>query len=234
MARRCKKCNTIETNMSLFRCRVCNEVFPVESIEVDAMKDDTEDRNKWYIKCGSCGAWIAFEDKNDIPTSCPECYEVGINNVGEDSILSLEEYLLETNEMRDDVQVENDKVGKDYSAEDKIRTDEFTEKKDNNSERYIELINNGDRKVIRIDQGKHILGKLGDIESDYFSQKKYIGRQHAVVTVDDTGAFIEDWNSTNGTKINGEAIYKRQGKMRIVDEDIITMADQNFEVRICK
>lgn len=99
---------------------------------------------------------------------------------------------------------------------------------------YIEFINNNDGKVIRIGRGKHILGKLGDVESDYFIEKKYIGRQHAMVVVDGTGAFIEDWNSTNGTRINGEMIYKRQGKMRIVNEDIVTMADQNFEVRICR
>ena len=55
-----------------------------------------------------------------------------------------------------------------------------------------------------------------------------------MVVVGKTGAFIEDWNSTNGTRINGEMIYKRQGRMRIVNEDIVTMADQNFEVRICR
>lgn len=99
---------------------------------------------------------------------------------------------------------------------------------------YIEFINNNDGKVIRMGRGKHILGKLGDVESDYFSEKRYIGRQHAMVGVSETDVFIEDWNSTNGTRINGEMIYKRQGKMRIVNGDIVTMADQNFEVRICR
>ena len=75
---------------------------------------------------------------------------------------------------------------------------------------------------------------MGDVENDYFSEKRYIGRQHAMVVIDERGAFIEDWNSTNGTRINGEKIYRNQGKMRIVNEDIVTMADQNFEVRICR
>lgn len=99
---------------------------------------------------------------------------------------------------------------------------------------YIEFINNNDGKVIKIGRGKHILGKLGDVESDYFSEKRYIGRQHAMVVVDETGYILRIGTVLNGTRINGETIYKRQGKMRIVNEDIVTMADQNFEVRICK
>ena len=289
----CSSCNRIEKNMTIFICPGCNK--PYETVSDDNDAEDNNSNEKWYIKCRSCGKWISFEDKDNIPNSCPECYEIGINNVGEDSILSEEEYLLEIGEIKSENEVakkdsvpgdkEKNKLGAPDS-ENISQNDDETEKadetergseqkKDNEPETsdkpemvdesgnstsaddfapkfyghemksdehkseikeisYIEFINNNDGKVIRIGRGKHILGKLGDVESDYFIEKKYIGRQHAMVVVDQTGAFIEDWNSTNGTRINGEMIYKRQGKMRIVNEDIVTMADQNFEVRICR
>lgn len=304
----CSSCKRIEKNMTIFICPKCKR--PYETVSDDSDMEDKNSNEKWYIRCGSCGAWISFEDKENVPNSCPECYEIGINNVGEDCILSEEEYLLEIgeikskNEVAEKDSIPGDKEKKNNSEEvNNIENDEKNQldtsdseyisqnddetekadetergneqKKDNEPETsakpetvdepenntsaddfapkfygheiksdehkseikeisYIEFINNNDGKVIRIGRGKHILGKLGDVESDYFIEKKYIGRQHAMVVVDQTGAFIEDWNSTNGTRINGEMIYKRQGKMRIVNEDIVTMADQNFEVRICR
>lgn len=284
----CSSCKRIEKNMTIFICPCCKK--PYETVNDD---NDTEDKSsieKWYIKCRSCGKWISFEDKDNIPNSCPDCYEIGLNDVGEDSILSEEEYFLEIGQMRNEV-VEKEDVpdGKEKKtgseAEDNIESDSNDQldasesdgisKNDDETENvnkpdkaddsesntseddfaknsygheteldehkseikkisYIEFVNNNDGKVIKIGRGKHILGKLGDVESDYFNEKRYIGRQHAMVVVDETGVYIEDWNSTNGTRINGEMIYKRQGKMRIVNEDIVTMADQNFEVRICR
>lgn len=284
----CNSCKRIEKNMTIFICPDCNK--PYKTVSDDNDIEDNNSIEKWYIKCRSCGKWISFEDKDNIPNSCPECYEIGLDNVGEDSILSEEEYLLEIGETKNEIvekesvpeseekktdsketdNIENDRndqldvseaehifknddeienVNKPETAdesENHALEDNYFEKpygqemksKANGSGiekiSYIEFINNNDGKVIRISRGKHILGKLGDVESEYFSEKRYIGRQHALVAIDDTGAYIEDWDSTNGTRINGEPIYKRQGKMRIVNEDIVTMADQNFEVRICK
>ncbi|MBU5477688.1 FHA domain-containing protein [Eubacterium sp. MSJ-13] len=261
----CSSCKRVERNMTIFRCPDCDKPYEIVS-------DDMEKKNnnkKWYIRCRSCKEWTSFTDKDGIPKACPNCFDTNIKNVGEDSILSEEEYLLETGKIKSENEIaEKDKVPDDkekkISSEEADNTenigkseqidesennkmaDDFVEKSDCNEIKledhksgieeinYIEFVNNNDGKVIRISKGKHVLGKLGDVESDYFSEKRYIGRQHVLIIIDGTCAFIEDWNSTNGTRINGERIYKSQGKMRIVNEDIITLADQNFEVRICK
>lgn len=281
----CSSCKRIENNMTIFRCPDCDKPYEI-------VRDNTEEKNsneKWYIKCGSCREWVSFADKDNIPKACPFCYDTDIKNIGEDSILSEEEYLLEIGELKNEVaekdrvlenkrkktcseeadntesdrnnqldasesesipqndetenvnkpetvdDLENNRMADDFAEKSKRHEMKLEGQKSDIEEiSYIEFVNNHDGKVIKIGRGKHILGKLGDVERDYFNEKRYIGRQHAMVVVDETEVYIEDWNSTNGTRINGEVIYKRQGKMRIVNEDIITMADQNFEVRICR
>lgn len=226
MARVCKKCHTVENNMAVFRCRVCNEVLPLECVDD---KKENSSSGKWYIRCGSCGTWISFNDKNNIPNSCPECYEIGINNIGEDSILSEDEYLAEIGEIKK----EDNEVHRDAEQLSSEKGEQVDLKTNNEKIEFLEFINKQDGKVIKMKQGEYILGKEGDIESEYFDTKRFISREHIKVFIEDKGVFIQDWNSTNRTRINGEFIYKNQGKMRIVNRDIITMADQSFEVRIC-
>lgn len=244
----CSSCKRIEKNMTIFICPKCKR--PYETVSDDSDIEDKNSNEKWYIRCGSCEEWIPLADKADIPKACPVCNDADIKNTGEDSILSEEEYLLVIGEIKSENELEenesapNDKEEKAGSEKlDNIESDSNNQFDASESDAhksgtgeisYIEFINNNDGKIIRIGRGKHILGKLGDVENDYFSEKRYIGRQHAMVVIDERGAFIEDWNSTNGTRINGEKIYRNQGKMRIVNEDIVTMADQNFEVRICR
>lgn len=126
----CSSCKRIEKNMTIFICPDCNK--PYETVSDDSDMEDKNSNEKWYIRCGSCGAWISFEDKENIPNSCPECYEIGINNVGEDSILSEEEYLLEIGEIKS----KNEVAEKDSIQGDK--------EKNNNSEE-VNNIENGEK-----------------------------------------------------------------------------------------
>ena len=255
MARVCPKCQTVEYNRSVFSCRKCNTALPLEDtvLEQHGNVENTVLKEKWYIRCPCCETWIGFEDRKNIPMACPVCLDTKINNMGEDSILSEEEYLVETGEITEPIMEPTDPIKEPAEIDPPVKAEvnkpeevvkpepimmkPLAAGKPAGSQAEItgvELINKDDGKVIRIKPGEYMLGRKGNIESDYFSGKRFIGREHAMIYVNESGFFIQDWDSTNRTRINGEFIYKSQGKMRVLDSDVITMADQNFEVRICR
>ena len=49
-----------------------------------------------------------------------------------------------------------------------------------------------------------VIGRYGEVNPEYFSQNPYISGNHARIGCQGDRWFIEDLNSTNGTKINGK------------------------------
>ena len=83
----------------------------------------------------------------------------------------------------------------------------------------LRLINQRDGKKILIPTGKHMIGAYGNIES--------------VIEVTNTEVYVTDNNSRNFTYINGNRLFPNN-KNILVDGDELTLADQKFEVSICR
>ena len=219
MYRVCKKCGKKIENLTVFRCPVCEETLPMEFMND---KIDTSCEKKWFIQCGSCGKWISFLDRNNIPNVCSECFEIGLSNNGEDSVISEEEYLERIGE----------KHAKSNVKEKNINA--FSETRSQEEIKYVELVNERDGKVIRVNHGEYMLGAKGDIESEYFYPLKFVSGKHFMIFVEKTQVLIQDNDSKNKTRINGQFISRQDGRIRTVTGDKISMADQVFEVKICK
>lgn len=54
-----------------------------------------------------------------------------------------------------------------------------------------------------------------------------VSRHHAKITKEGTDYFIEDLNSANGTKVNGEVLIYKQ-KVSLKPDDIVEIADEKF------
>ena len=97
----------------------------------------------------------------------------------------------------------------------------------------LRLINQRDGKKILIPTGKHMIGAYGNIESEYFWNLNYVSGKHAVIEVTNTEVYVTDNNSRNFTYINGNRLFPNN-KNILVDGDELTLADQKFEVSICR
>ena len=78
-----------------------------------------------------------------------------------------------------------------------------------------------------------MIGAYGDIETDYFGNLNYVSGRHAVIEVTNKEVSIIDNNSKNFTYINGNRIFPNN-KNILIDGDVLTLADQKFEVSICR
>ncbi len=73
------------------------------------------------------------------------------------------------------------------------------------------------------------VGREGSIGADFFHDKKYVSRKHAIITFKDEKYSIVDV-SVNGTKINGKALVKNQ-EYKLEEGALLTFAEVSFTVR---
>lgn len=86
------------------------------------------------------------------------------------------------------------------------------------------ILLNNKNKEIKITKIEETFGREYFFDSIPDHDLQYIGRQHfKIITLDD-GLYIDDQNSENGTKLNGEEI-KGLGKRKLKDGDEILVAD---------
>lgn len=84
-------------------------------------------------------------------------------------------------------------------------------------------------KDIVVNKQSYIIGKKKEIV-DYCIDEDGASRQHCKITVNETGVFLEDLNSTNGTMVNGIRIFPEQYiPLRV--GDCITVAAVTFMVQ---
>lgn len=93
----------------------------------------------------------------------------------------------------------------------------------------LALKNLKDRSVVEIPSAGCIIGRDGNLNPSYFTDFKYVSRHHAKIYYFRGKYFIQDLNSTNGTKVNGLKIENYMGTP-IKGGDRISLADINFEV----
>lgn len=99
------------------------------------------------------------------------------------------------------------------------RKPEFTEKP---PEKKAML--QGRNEKIEITKDNFVIGK--DRYCDYVLDQRYISREHCRITSYNSRYFIEDLDSTNGTKVDGKRIHS---KTEIFKGQEITLADRRYE-----
>lgn len=203
--------------MQIRICPKCNENNPVKNIvcqkcrmdlsfvPVKVMEDKEElNRIRLYKICPTCKRQVEISDEKEKIKECPFCGNDAIKKLTADSVVKEE-----------------------------VMADDIKELQKMPERILVRLINKADGKEVNIYEGEHIIGAYGDCESEYFWNLKYVGGKHAIINVSEEGVFITDNHSRNFTYINRKRIFPEK-KMKIVSGDIITLADQNFEVEICR
>lgn len=230
--RQCEKCGKIFDNLTINICDMCGSDIPI-SFKTVEVKDQTE-KDLWYKQCPACGEWCVLKTKNEVTKWCENCKQTDINNLGEDRVFSYSQYQQILSGGRSEttsLETAQEKEGEKNSPANESYSEN---KRKENKIKYVELYNQNDGKVIKINPGRYVLGASGDVESDYFYPLRYVGGKHLIIYVEDAHVYIMDNNSKNKTRINGSVIYKEDGKKEIISEDKVTMADQVFEVVVCR
>ena len=83
----------------------------------------------------------------------------------------------------------------------------------------------GDREI-SLAHGRHVLGRSN--EAAVFVDGAGVSRQHAQITIDDSGATLEDLGSKNGTVLNGTAI---SGPTQLADGAVIVLGATALKFR---
>lgn len=81
----------------------------------------------------------------------------------------------------------------------------------------------GKSQSLRQSQNTWTIGR--DDKSGIYINNKYVSRRHAAIRYIDRGFYLIDFNSTNGTCINGEQIYQ---PTKLEDGDIIQIGNITF------
>lgn len=251
-ARRCRKCGRIYENLGILQCE-CKEDLPFQPEYIEKEEENQEERADeqiWYVRCNSngCGKEYRLASKDDVIPLCKECGSTDISNQepytksDRKSSVKVRSYkIFKSSEKKEEIE-END--SREVQQPDNIEKAENSDSNDLHSKesvmeddetiKYVELKNLENGKIIQIKSGSYMIGKLGEVEPDYFMNKRYVGREHAMIFVEKDLVSVMDNNSKNWTKINNTRIINQDGKMEINTGDQLTLADLTFEVNICR
>ena len=200
----CPQCGQ-KNSISLFQCEKCDTDISMQPY----VEDFSEPRK--YIKCPSCGELHEIIGHFKKINVCKKCRSHKIHDCGREQII--------------------------VEGEENLVDEEKTENKSEQEPKTFEvvLLNLFDNKRIRLGRGTHLLGASGDCEKEYFWNLQYVSGKHALVEVDDKRIFITDMGSRNHTYINhAPDPLSPHMKIEITEGDIVTLADQDFRVTICR
>jgi len=77
-----------------------------------------------------------------------------------------------------------------------------------------------------------ILGREGDIESEYFSKSMHVSRKHSNIVLDKNEYKIEHLSNVSPTRVNNRVVSKGF-KQIIRNGDVLAIADLEFKVSVC-
>lgn len=80
-----------------------------------------------------------------------------------------------------------------------------------------------DSNELKINDYERTFGRENFIGSIVTDELLFLGKQHFKISLLDDGFYIQDLNTKNGTRVNGEEI-KGMGKIKLKDQDEITVA----------
>lgn len=207
----CDKCGK-KNPANRFTCVTCGTDISLLPIKIEDEKL-TNTNIRYFKICPVCNHEVDIKNEKEKIRQCPYCGNDAIKRLTEDSVQKQE-----------------------INKEQKINNTENKETDLNLNKAGISalrLINQRDGRDILIPNGKHMIGAYGDIEPEYFWNLNYVSGQHAVIEVTNTEVYVMDNNSRNFTYINGNRIFPNNRNI-LVDGDILTLADQKFEVSICR
>jgi hypothetical protein len=87
-------------------------------------------------------------------------------------------------------------------------------------------------KIIKI-SGNCIIGRSGNIETEFFAEDKYISEYHCKIVLENGEYKVEYLPTTNPTKINDDVLGKGISSRNIRSGDYLTIADKKFEISFC-
>jgi hypothetical protein len=77
---------------------------------------------------------------------------------------------------------------------------------------------------VKITEDEEVFGREDFVGAVSVDDLLFVGRKHFKITKEDNGVYIEDLNSKNGTKLNGEEI-KGLGRRKLMNGDEILVAN---------
>ncbi|MCR4892276.1 MAG: FHA domain-containing protein, partial [Lachnospiraceae bacterium] len=209
--------------ISAFECMSCKADISLEKYHDGEIDDYDEKDKEMFIRCPECNEYNKIEgEKFKKIQVCSVCGRTGISRIGKRGII----YGWQLKKM--------DVIENEEPVQDEPKVEPRTEE-DPNSIKCVILTNARDGKEVKIPFGLHKLGAYGDCNPDYFWDLEYIDNEHAIVEVGKDAVFITDNNSMNHTYINrSNTALKPQEKAILSHGDILTLADQDFKVRVCR
>lgn len=241
----CPKCG-VQNPISRFSCVNCGA-----DISMEPFAEQKEPEIRMYKVCPACSAHVAVKTKADIIKFCPVCHSDAIHRVGEEQVridqteeISGKERDLDNLNVRGEhseihsYESQNQRTleNASFSSEISEKTDDKNaDLKDDNSwkKRGIQLRNRNDGMCVFVGNGRHMLGAYGDCEPDYFWNLQYVSSEHLVIKVTGDKILVMDNNSKNHSWINQERLQPYM-ETELMEGDVLKLADQYFEVELCK
>lgn len=200
----CPKCGA-KNPISRFSCESCNA-----DISMEPFLEQKEPKARMYKICPTCNAHVDIKSKTEIVKFCPVCRSDAIHRLGEEQ-----------------VETEQAEARQDGGGE--LLKEDSSEKK----RAGAVLRNKRDGVCVFVGEGTHMIGAYGDCEPDYFWNLQYVSSEHLIMKVTGEKVFATDNNSKNHSWVNDECLrpYK---ETELMDGDILKLADQYFEVELCR
>lgn len=92
----------------------------------------------------------------------------------------------------------------------------------------MKLIDKAKQQVLNIPENGAVLGRMGSVHADFFTDYEYVGRTHCEIIKENNIWYVIDLSS-NGTQINGNLITKNE-KTQLNNGDLFSLANAHFKV----
>lgn len=92
-------------------------------------------------------------------------------------------------------------------------------------------LNSPEAIIFTVDIDEYVIGRSMKYANGVIRENKMVGREHCCVTRTESGYFLKDLDSANGTSINSVRL-EPQVKQQIKNGDIIRIANYDFKVQI--
>lgn len=169
--------------------------------EVVEVKKVEKPKPRYYKYCRICGNNNYLDNKDDYVPFCKFCQSEELND---------EPTLLE--KIEEKAPVVQEAVKEEVKQFEGLRLFNFNENK------YVEVPKEGG-----------IIGRYGNIDKEYFSKYDHISGNHLRIIFQDNEYYVQDLNSTNGTKINGKKLHSMI-KYKIEKGNLLEISILIFEV----
>lgn len=204
-SKKCPYCGAVNS-ADAGSCKNCYESLFAVMAEIE----EDNNQNKFYKLCPVCGEKNYIDYKDQFLARCHLCNNNKINDVPSQI---------------DNVKKET--IVRPLTREEIKRTTNFQTSE--TRVKRLALRSTVDFHIVNIPDREGIIGRYGNIDSEYFKGIDHISGNHLLFYYDKGECRIEDLNSTNGTRLNGMRLRPQQ-KYSIKKGDKILISKLEFEV----